>query len=168
MIKTIQIGDKEVALDNNIVWALHYRSQFGKDIIPTLMPLLAAVLDVVSGVVRSGEDVDGNIDVNKVLKTVDGDYVTDAIVHLSGLELNDFIEITWALAKTADETIPEPEKWLRQFDTFPLDVIGPEVFTMIAKGVMSSKNWTRLEGQLKNLQPKSSSTTSSSQRQSAD
>lgn len=167
MVKTIKIGNQSVALDNNIVWALNYRNQFGKDIIPTLMPAMAALLDVISGVVKSGETVDGSIDMNKVLKTVDGDYFMDAMVHLSGLELNDFIELTWSLAKTADESVPEPEKWLRQFDSFPLDVIGPEVFTLIAKGVISSKNLKRLESLKKSLRP-STSTTSSSQQPKED
>ena len=167
MVKTIKIGNQSVALDNNIVWALNYRNQFGKDIIPTLMPAMAALLDVISGVVKSGETVDGSLDMNKVLKTVDGDYFMDAMVHLSGLELNDFIELTWSLAKTADESVPEPEKWLRQFDSFPLDVIGPEVFTLIAKGVISSKNLKRLESLKKSLRP-STSTTSSSQQPKED
>ena len=167
MVKTIKIGNQSVALDNNIVWALNYRNQFGKDIIPTLMPAMAALLDVISGVVKSGETVDGSIDMNKVLRTVDGDSFMDAMVHLSGLELNDFIELTWSLAKTADESVPEPEKWLRQFDSFPLDVIGPEVFTLIAKGVISSKNLKRLESLKKSLRP-STSTTSSSQQPKED
>lgn len=166
MIKTIKIGNKSVKLDNNIVWALKYRNQFGKDIIPTLMPAVAALLDVISGVLNSGQLSDGSIDINKILKTVDGDYFTNAIIHLSGLEFNDFIEITWALAKTADDDIPEPEEWLRQFDTFPIDVIAPTLFELITKGVMSSKNLKRLEGQIKSLQPASNSTTSSSQQQS--
>lgn len=168
MIKTIKIGDKEVQLDNNIVWALNYRNQFGKDIIPTLMPLAAAVIDVIAGAVRNGSAEDGSMDFKKMFDNVDDDYVTDAIIHLSGLELNDFIELTWSLAKTADETIPEPKKWLRQFDTFPLDEVGPAVFDMVVSGIVSSKNLKRLEGIKKALQPKSDSTTSSSQQPSED
>ena len=168
MIKTIEIGDKSVTLDNNIVWALKYNNQFGKDIIITLMPAVATLLDIISGIVKSGETVDGSIDLNKVLKTVDGEYFENAITHMSAFEFNDIIEITWALAKTADDSIPEPEQWLRQFGTFPLDVIAPALFELITKGVMSSKNWTRLENLIQDLRPESSSTTSSSQQQSAD
>lgn len=165
MVKTIKIGNKSVVLDNNIVWALNYRNQFGKDIIPTLMPFMASLLDVISGVFKSGEAVDGSIDLNKVLTKVDGDYFMDAMAHLSAAELNDFIELTWSLAKTADDDIPEPKEWLREFDSFPLDILVPEVLGLIAKGVISSKNLKRLEGLKKNLQPLTS-TTSSSQEQS--
>lgn len=165
MQKTIKIGKKDVTLDNNIVWTLRYKSQFGKDIVPILMPAMAAILDVVSGVVKSGQTPDGKIDIKDVLKTVDGEYFTNAIIHLSGLEFTDFLEITWALAKTADDKIPEPEKWYAEFDSFPVDVVGPAVFELIAKGVISSKNLKRLENLKKTLQPESTSTTSSSQRQ---
>lgn len=168
MIKTIKIGEKDVKLDNNIVWALNYRNQFGKDIIPTLMPAAAMIIDVIAGVVRSGATSDGKFDAGKMFENVDDDVISDAIVHASGLELNDFLELTWALAKTADDSIPEPEVWLRQFDTFPLDEVGPAVFDMVISGVVSSKNLKRLEDLKKALQPKSDSTTSSSQQPSED
>ena len=168
MIKTINLGDKSLTLDNNIVWALNYRDQFNKDIIPTLMPAIAAMFDVISGLLNSGEDMDGNIDMNKVLKNVDGDYITNAVIHMGGLEFADLIEITWALAKTADDDIKDPKTWARELGDFPVDIIGPAVLEMIAKGVISSKNLKRLKAQVRKLQPKSTSTTSSSQQQSED
>lgn len=166
MIKTIKIGNKSVKLDNNIVWALKYRNQFGKDIIPTLMPAIAASFDVISGVLNNAEDASGQIDLNKILKTVDGEYFLNAVIHLGELEFNDFVGIIWALAKTADDNIPEPERWLRQFDVFPIDEIAPAVVSLIVKGVVSGKNLKRLNDLKKKVQPLSNSTTSSSQLQS--
>ena len=52
MQKTIKIGDKEVILDNNIGWTMEYRNQEGKDIIPTLLPLIASILDLFAGVIK--------------------------------------------------------------------------------------------------------------------
>ena len=52
MQKTIKIGDKEVILDNNIGWTMEYRNQEGKDIIPTLLPLMASMLDVFAGLIK--------------------------------------------------------------------------------------------------------------------
>ena len=166
MIKTIKIGNKSVKLDNNIVWALKYRNQFGKDIIPTLMPAIAASFDVISGVLNNAEDASGQIDLNKILNTVDGEYFLNAVIHLGELEFNDFVDIIWALAKTADDNIPEPERWLRQFDVFPIDEIAPAVVSLIVKGVVSGKNLKRLNDLKKKVQPLSNSTTSSSQQQS--
>ena len=144
MEKTIQIGNKEVRLNNNIGWTIDYRDQFGTDIIPTLLPMVAAALDLIKGLLDGMEDT-SNLEWQDVLKTVDGDTLLDAVVHLGGLEFKDFINVTWAMAKCADETIPEPRTWVRQFETFPLDEIAPAVFELIYKGVISSKNLTRLK-----------------------
>lgn len=144
MEKTINIGNKEVRLNNNIGWTIDYRDQFGTDIIPTLLPMVAAALDLIKGLLEEMEDT-SNLEWQDVLKTVDGDTLLDAVVHLGGLEFKDFINVTWAMAKCADETIPEPRTWVRQFEVFPLDEIAPAVFELIYKGVISSKNLTRLK-----------------------
>lgn len=144
MEKTIQIGNKEVRLNNNIGWTIDYRDQFGTDIIPTLLPMVAAALDLIKGLLEEMEDT-SNLEWQDILKTLDGDTLLDALVHLGGLEFKDFINVTWAMAKCADETIPEPRTWVRQFEVFPLDEIAPAVFELIYKGVISSKNLTRLK-----------------------
>ena len=152
MEKTIRIGDKDVRLNNNIGWALAYRDQFGQDIIPALMPLLAGALDVMAGIVAETGKTK-NVSIQDIVKVMDGDRLMDAVIHLGGLEFTDLIRITWALAKSADEDIPEPREWVKGFDEFPVDIIAPAVFGMIAKGVISSKNLTRLEEMRKGLQP---------------
>lgn len=152
MEKTIQIGNKEVRLNNNIGWTIDYRDQFGSDIIPTLLPMVAAALDLIKGLLEEVEDTN-NLDWKDILKVLDGDVLLDALVHLGGLEFKDFINITWAMAKCADESIPEPRTWVRQFETFPVDVIAPAVFELVYSGVVSSKNLNRLKGMKDNLQP---------------
>ena len=161
MEKTIKLGDKSVRLNNNISWAIVYRDQFGRDIIPTLMPLLASALDVISGIINETGKTD-EIDLTDLAKLADGDTLINAAIHLGGFELTDLICITWALAKCADENIPAPREWVAQFDEFPIDVIAPEVFSLIFKGVVSSKNLKRLEDLKKRIQPKSTSIQSSS------
>lgn len=161
MEKVIKIGDKDVRLNNNVNWAIIYRDQFGRDIIPTLMPLLASALDVISGIINETGKTD-EISLEDLAKLADGEALINAVMHLGGFEFTDLICITWALAKSADEDIPAPKQWLAQFDEFPLDVIVPTVFGLIFKGVISSKNRTRLEDLKKRIQP-SISTPSSSQ-----
>lgn len=157
MIKTITIGDKEVQLDNNVGWAMVYREQFGTDIIPALMPLFASAMDIISELIKNtGKSKE--IDVYEILKQIDGDVLVNAAIHLSGFEFVDFINIVWALAKNADDTIPEPKKWIRQFDEFPLDEIAPAVIKLIAAGVVSSKNMERLSDLKKTAQKKKQST----------
>lgn len=76
------------------------------------------------------------------------------------------VNVTWAMAKAADESIDPPKKWARQFEEFPLDVVGPAVLDLVLKGFVSSKNLKRLKKigeSVKTLQPTSDSMTSSSQ-----
>lgn len=143
MEKTIKLGDKEIRLNNRVGWVLTYRDQFGTDILPTIMPLFAGLLDIVSGVIAQTDGDD--ISLENVLRRIDTDSVMDALVHLSGFELAEFLNITWAMAKEADEDLPDPETWLRGFDEFPLDIIVPEVFKLAFNGMVSSKNRARLE-----------------------
>ena len=161
MEKTIKIGNQSVRLNNNIGWAIAYRDQFGRDIVPTLMPLFAGVLDIISGLINETGKTD-SIDIADLAKLADGEYLINAMIHLGTFEMTDFICITWALAKCADDDIPEPREWVKQFTVFPLDVIAPEVFRLIFKGVVSSKNVKRLEDLKKRIQPSSISTQSSS------
>lgn len=153
MIKTITVDDKDIVLDNNVGWTLIYRDQFGRDIIPAIMPLLAGALDVVSGIFQEAGDKK-EITIENLAKLADGDTLINAMIHIGGFEFVDFINITWAMAKNADDSIPEPNIWLKQFDEFPVDVIGPEVVKLIFKGMVSSKNLERLNGLMKNVQPK--------------
>ena len=161
MEKTIKIGKKSVRLNNNVSWAIAYRDQFGRDIIPTIMPLFASALDIISGLINETGKTD-EIELTDLAKLADGDSLLNAAIHLGGFEFTDLICITWALAKCADEEIDEPREWIKQFDTFPIDVVAPEVFSLIFKGVVSSKNLKRLEDLRKRIQPVSISTQSSS------
>ena len=164
MEKTIKIGNKSVRLNNNISWAIIYRDQFGRDIIPTLMPLVASALDIVSGVInQTGKTED--IELADLARLADGDALLNAAIHLGGFEFTDLVCITWALAKCADEDIPEPRTWVAQFDDFPLDVIVPAVFSLIVKGVISTKNLKRLEDLKKKIRPTSQSTSTRSSSQ---
>ena len=154
MIKTIMINDKELTLSNNVGWAIIYREQFGKDIVPVIMPGLRGMFSFVAGLMEEVGDI-------KKLKTEDfiriskSDSVTEAFIYLSGLELVDFIQITWAMAKEADDNIPDPKVWLKEFDEFPLDILGPAVLELTMRGLSSSKNWERLQKMFTDLKPKS-------------
>lgn len=169
MIRTIEIGNKEVRLSNNIGWTMIYKDQFGHDIVSSLTPMLAAGLDLVSGFL-SDVDTSKPIDAVDLLKKIDGDVLIDAMAHLAGVELVDLINITWAMAKAMDEDIPEPKRWVRDFDEFPVDIIAPEVAKLAFKGMVSTKNLKRLmslKEKVKTIQPLTS-TPSSSQESSED
>lgn len=151
MEKTIKVGKQEFRLNNNFGWAMTYRDQFGHDIIPTLAPMLAAAIDVASGIIRDAA-VNGEIkSPADVLKVLDGDTIIDAVIHLSSFELVEIANIAWAMAKECDSDIPDPKAWVAQYDPFPLDVLAPEVFSLAFNGMVSSKNLKRLKGQIKQI-----------------
>lgn len=150
----IKIGDKETRLSNNVAWTMEYRDQFGKDIVPTIMPLLATMVEGVSAMVveAGGQEMDAQ----KIAEALEG-RTMDILLPLFQTEFVDLVvNVTWAMAKAADESVDPPKKWVRQFDEFPLDVVGPAVFDLVLKGFVSSKNRERLKvigDSLKKLQP---------------
>ena len=168
MEKVINIGEHEVKLNNNVAWTMEYRDQFGKDIVPALMPVIASMLEGVSSVIaEAGAE---KIEMDALASALEG-RAMEILMPMFQVEFVDtIINVTWAMAKAADENIDPPKRWVRQFETFPLDVIVPAVYELIFKGFVSSKNLKRLKNlgaSLKNLQP-SHSTISSSQDSSED
>ena len=155
MEKTITIDNKEIRLNNNAAWAMEYKDQFGRDIVPVLLPAVATIIEGMSSMLNSADDVQ-NITVKTLAEAFEG-RTMEILLPMYQIELVDVvINVTWALAKCADESIPEPKRWIRQFEEFPLDIIVPEVYEMIMTGFASSKNWKRLEelkNSLKDLQP---------------
>ena len=162
MEKVINIGEHEVRLNNNVAWTMEYRDQFGKDIVPALMPVLATMIEGVSSVIaEAGAE---KIELESLANALEG-KTREILMPLFQVEFVDtIINVTWAMAKAADETIAPPKRWVRQFETFPLDVVVPAVYELVLTGFVSSKNLTRLKSigkSLRNLQPSHSMTLSS-------
>lgn len=162
MEKVIKIGKQEVKLNNNVAWTMEYRDQFGKDIVPALMPILASIVEGVSSVVAdSGK---GEVGIADIAYALEG-RTMEILLPLFQVEFVDtIVNVTWAMAKAADESIDPPKRWVRQFEDFPLDVVVPAVYDLVIKGFVSSKNLKRLKKvgeNLKSLQPSHSMTSSS-------
>ena len=168
MEKIIKIGKQEVRLNNNVAWTMEYRDQFGKDIVPALMPILASLMEGVSTIIS--ESGSNEVTMADIADAVQGRSM-DVLLPMFQVEFVDtIVNVTWAMAKAADENIEPPKRWVRQFEEFPLDVVVPAVYELVLKGFVSSKNLKRLKkagASLRNLQP-SHSTTSSSPDSSED
>lgn len=162
MEKIIKIGKQEVRLNNNVAWTMEYRDQFGKDIVPALMPILASLMEGVSTIIS--ESGSNEVTMADIADAVQGRSM-DVLLPMFQVEFVDtIINVTWAMAKAADENIEPPKRWVRQFEEFPLDVVVPAVYELVLKGFVSSKNLKRLKkisASLKNLQPSHSTTSSS-------
>ena len=131
MKETIKIdGKKAFKINTANSWAYIYNDYFGHDIMPELVPLVdtmtGLILDVING------------------RETDGDAITDA---LYGIEYKTALNLTWALAKNEDDSIPDPEEWHKTFDKFPWDEIGPQVFGTLIKSMVSTKKLELLQTQ---------------------
>lgn len=154
MEKTITIDGKEIRLNNNVAWTMEYKDQFNRDVVPVIMPLMASIVETLASVISETDTK--QIGAKEIAESITG-RTMEVMLPMYQVEFVDLIvNITWAMAKCADEDIPEPKKWVRQFDNFPLDVLVPEVYDLVIKGFTSSKNWDRLGKigeKVKNLQP---------------
>ena len=163
MEKIINIGNKEVRLNNNVAWTMEYRDQFGKDILPAVMPLIASMLEGVSAIIAEA-GLNGDVTAESIAESVQG-RTMDVMLPMFQAEFVDLVvNVTWAMAKVADESVDPPKKWVRQFEEFPLDVVGPAIFDLMLKGFVSSKNLSRLKKigeSLRGLQPSHSTISSS-------
>lgn len=152
MENTIQISETQsFKVDNSLAWMMIYKSQFGHDIIPELMPFVGALSEMISGLVADGLEIKSAED---LMSRLDKETMTNMLVELTGVEFVSFLNICWAMAKCADPTIEEPVRWMKQFETFPLDIVAPEIFSLAIQGVVSEKNLKRLQEQIKSLKPK--------------
>ena len=155
MIKEINISENEkIKLNASLGWVLRYRAQFGHDILPDLLPMLESGLVLVGGAM----DESGELEWRKLL---DFDTVSSAMISFAGAEFTTALNIIWAMAKNADDSIPAPFEWANQFENFPLDQIVPEVLDAVINTVVSEKNRKRLGTLKKKIQPEASTRTAS-------
>lgn len=164
MEKVINIGNKSVTLSNCVAWTMEYRDQFGKDPLEALMPLVTSFIEAATSIVNES-GLNGELNLTDISSALEG-RAFDITLPLMQLGFVDtVVNVTWAMAKAANEGIAPPKQWVRQFDEFPLDVIVPALSELMLKGFSSSKNLNRLRSLAENIkmtQP-SHSTPSSSQ-----
>lgn len=130
MRKTIKIDkNTEIKINTSWNWAYIYQEYFGHDIIPDLVPAIDAFMHTFTGIVN-------------------GDEIDEDGFDLYGLEITTMTNLIWALAKNADDNIPDVRQWLDTFDVFPLDIIVPEVVEVLASSMMSRKKAELLQGQM--------------------
>ena len=163
MEKVIKIGGKDVRISNNLAWTMEYRDQFGRDVVSEHLPMMATIVELMASVMADTGKTKG-LTVLDIVKALEG-RTTDIMLPLSTAEiLTTVTNVTWAMAKAADESIQPPKQWARQFDSFYVDEIAPVVYEMAVDG-LSSKNlaWLKsLNETTETIQP-SHSTQSSSQ-----
>ncbi|MBR3171298.1 MAG: hypothetical protein IKF22_08640 [Lachnospiraceae bacterium] len=150
MIREVTIEDKTVEINSSAGWLYKYRSRFGHDILPDLMPILESVLAAGASVLQESG---GEINEQTIMAALDNDALVDAFIKVSGMETLTVLNIFWAMAANADKSIASPEEYFNQFDVFPMDVIVPALFTAVVESSVSSKNAERLLTKIRELSP---------------
>ena len=154
MIKTIHVSEsKSFDIDTTAWWLFVYRQQFGRDILPDLLPALEAILEAYASVLSAAKSDDGSKTVSKAefcINLVENELLADAFTNVAGLEVVTLYRIAWAMAKNADSEIPEPEAWLKSFEEMPLDTVGKEIIDAVIRSTVSSKNAESLIAKMKN------------------
>lgn len=163
MEKTIKLDSKtSIRVSNNIEWALIYKDQFGRDVLPMLIPVANTFIELAVSVMKStgGKALDMK-NAGETIKDLDISDIQSALYSLAGLEFTDILNITWAMAKAADESIEEPRVWVRSLTSFPVDAVVPVIFDMNLQFLTTTKNYKRLQAAVEALKPKNSTSTES-------
>lgn len=117
MEKTLTIDGKKVTFKSTAGTLRRYRNQFGRDFFADIVKMMPLMQLYESG-----------IDTNEL------DYSI-----LKQLDFSVFENIMWALAKTADKSIPDPDEWFDSFDEFPIMEILPEIQDLITSSIQTVK-----------------------------
>ena len=83
------------------------------------------------------ENLSDAAELRKIIRTgEDGKPLLDAngkpIIDLAALNTEALCGVAWAMAKTADNSIPPMDDWLDQFDEFPMLEILTDLFPLMS------------------------------------
>ena len=161
MIKKIYINESQtVDINTSAAWLYTYKSAFGHDILPELLPALQGIGQTIA--VLYDEET-GTIPFSKAAEAIGSGELLDAMSPFYGLEFTTIINILWACVKSADIQTPPVEDWVQDKD-INLDMVVPELLDAIPETFVSSKNLEWLKGALKKTTNLSRSTSSQSEQ----
>ena len=105
MEKTLHIGGRDVRFKATAATLIRYKAETGSEFLRDCAMMSQAV----------GTDADGNA----VLR------------NAAMLNVDIAFGLAWAMAKTADKSIPDMLTWLDTFDDFDIQLVMSELFSMI-------------------------------------
>lgn len=123
MEKVLNIGGKQIKMKSTAGTMMRYRNNFNRDFIKDLVKLQAKLSDKL----EKGQEFEA-------------------------LDLDIFEKIAWCMAKTADNSIPDIENWLDEFDTFDIMQVLPELMNLLVANMEQINDKKKLEVQAENKQ----------------
>lgn len=149
MRRTVELGEHSVELNSSAGWLYIYRNNFGRDILPDIMPMLQGLLTLMVDFMN--ETGNGEVTVGNLVEYADEEKIDNLAATFSGLETITILNIFWSMAKNADPSIPDPQKFFSEIECLALDVMIPQMLELIIQSSVSSKNSTSLLNQFKSL-----------------
>lgn len=113
MEKTLNISGKEIKLKSTAGTMMRYRNNFNRDFLKDLINLQEKLKE----------------------RAENG-------TQFQAVDLDIFEKIAWCMAKTADDSIPQIENWLDQFETFDIMQVLPQIMELLV-GNMEQVNNTQ-------------------------
>lgn len=136
MVKTIEFEGHSVDVDTSAGWLYTYRKQFGNDVLQDIFPIILGVLETLA---ESGAETE----------EIRVDTIAEMFLKMAGFELTTLFNIFWAMAANANPKIKPPISFFNQFENIPVDILAPEIFSMVIESSVSSKNSASLLESLK-------------------
>lgn len=121
MEKILNIGGKQVRMKSTAGTMMRYRNYFNRDFIKDLVKLQTKLTDKL----ETGQEFEA-------------------------LDLDLFEKIAWCMAKTADNSIPDIENWLDEFETFDIMQVLPELMNLLVANMEQINDKKKLEVQANN------------------
>lgn len=118
MEKVLNIGGKQIKMKSTAGTMMRYRNNFNRDFIKDLVNLQT----------RLNEKIEKG-------------------AEFEALDLDLFEKIAWCMAKTADNSIPDIENWLDEFDTFDIMQVLPELMNLLVANMEQINDKKKLEAQ---------------------
>lgn len=118
MEKVLNIGGKQIKMKSTAGTMMRYRNNFNRDFIKDLVKLQGKLSDKL----EKGEEFEA-------------------------IDLDLFEKIAWCMAKTADNSIPDIESWLDEFETFDIMQVLPELMNLLVANMEQLNDKKKLEPQ---------------------
>ena len=152
MRKVSDLEGRSVELNSSAGWLYIYRSNFGRDILPDIMPMLQGLLTLVIDFMKQSES--GTITVDNLIEFADEETIDNLAITFSGLETVTILNIFWSMVKNADPKTPDPVEFFSDFECLALDQMLPAMFELIVQSSVSSKNSMSLLTQMNGIRSK--------------
>lgn len=101
MIDTVEFGERKIPFNTNFAWCFIYKSQFGKDPEKVILPA-AQLFD------EQQTKMPADTDEAREKQNAEFTYKLYDI-----LGFTEIVNISWAMAKLADKSLPEPIEWVQ-------------------------------------------------------